>query len=584
MSNNAVAVVDRMPQLADSVPTWLERLEEQRSAGTAHFFVLHFNVSDYVVDGIEPPYRLLPYLTRRLRRSGYDRIGVLSVSTGLRWVHGGPPGASLAGAIPPSPPDAIDALRRLEAELYHADLERIAVILENLEYLAPQATGRDAAIATEILTRLAVDDGIRASGSIVVGLCHALESVAPALVEATGGVMPIKVPLPGPGDRERFLRLLDSPGHAVGLVSLEPGLSLEALINLSQGVTLAGLDALNRTARVSGEPISYRRVRSYKSELIERQSKGMLQELEPRHGFDAIGGLGHVVEYLRSVVAHVRERRLEFVPKGVLFSGPPGTGKTMIAEALAKEAGFNLVRMGDVRSMWVGESERNLSHVLRLLLELAPVVVFVDEVDQALGARERGYSGDSGVSARIFGRILNFMGKNEHRGHVVWIAATNRPDLLDEAMIRRFDRVFPFFLPGPCEREKIFRAMPKIAGVQYDAEISFEDAVARTEGLSGSALETIVRRAMELRAGGAVGEQDLLEAAGDYKPNHDPATYLFQSLLALNAANLFSSLPDDEHLPADIREVVLEMRRLGSATPLHARLRNLRCGGVRALD
>src|SRR5262249_45544254 len=162
-----------------------------------------------------------------------------------------------------------------------------------------------------------------------------------------------------------------------------------------------------------------------------------------------------------------------------------------------------LVRMGDVRSMWIGESERNLSHVLRLLLELEPVVVFVDEVDQALGARDRGFNGDSGVSARIFGRILNFMGKNEHRGRVLWIAATNRPDFLDEAMIRRFDRVFPFFVPGAAEREKILRVMPRITGCTYAPDIQLHGVGELTEGLTGSALEVIIRRAVEIAGGNA---------------------------------------------------------------------------------
>jgi transitional endoplasmic reticulum ATPase len=347
-------------------------------------------------------------------------------------------------------------------------------------------------------------------------------------------------------------------------------------VNLTQGFTLAALDALNRAALMSQRPITYALVRQQKRQAIEQQSKGILEELEPRYGFEVIGGLRHLVDYLRAVVTHLRERRLEAVPKGILLAGPPGTGKTLVAEALAKEAGFNLVRLGDVRSMWVGESERNLSHVLRVLLALEPVVVFVDEIDQALGARDRGLSGDSGVSARIFGRLLNFMGKNEHRGRVLWMAATNRPDLLDEAMIRRFDRVFPFFVPGAAERDKILRALPAITGLTYTPDIDLRRPVERTQGLTGSALEMIARRAAELASGAPVGEEDLLAAIADYKPNHDPDTYLLQSLLALGAANLYSALPAEADLPDEIRDVVTQMRQQGSAAPLHERLRALR--------
>jgi SpoVK/Ycf46/Vps4 family AAA+-type ATPase len=148
-------------------------------------------------------------------------------------------------------------------------------------------------------------------------------------------------------------------------------------------------------------------------------------------------------------------------------------------------------------------------------------------------------------------------------------------------MIRRFDRVFPFFVPGAPERERIFRVMPRLTGVAYAAGTDFTRVTRAVEGLTGSALESIVRRAMELAWPGPVGEADLLAAVDDYKPNHDPAVYRFQSLLALGAANLFSSLPPAEDLPDEIRELVMEMRRRCSARPLHERLDAVRRRGGR---
>lgn len=571
-----------------ATPDWLAELEGLRAARVAHFFVLHGNVADYVYDGRRPPYRLPAYLVRHLAATGWQRIGVLGLSRGLLWIDGGRPD-------PPAPGDAaapaacagglLQDLRRLEHALRGAGPVSTAVVVESVEHIAPRTDGvrdREVATASEILTRLALDEGLRAAPVVLIGLCGSLPALAAELVEAPGGAAVIAVPLPRPAERRRFLRYLAAPGHAVGLAPLEPALTLDGLVNVTQGVTLAGLDALNRAARVAGEPITARGVRDHKREAIERQSRGLLEDIEPRHGFDAVGGLVHVVGYLRRVVAHLRAGRAEAAPKGILLAGPPGTGKTLVAEALAREAGFNLVRLGDVRSMWVGESERNLSHALRLVLELAPVVTFVDEVDQLLGARDRGWQGDSGVSARLFGRVLNFMGRNEHRGRVVWVAATNRPDLLDEAMIRRFDRVFPFFVPGARERERILGVLPRLTGVAYAAGASLAGVAAATEGLTGSALETIVRRAAELAWPGKVDEAALLAAVEDYKPNHDPAAYRVQSLLALDAANLYSSLPPAEDLPAEIAEVVAEMRRQRSAAPLHARLRALGGPGAAA--
>jgi len=598
-AQQALPTTPKTREEVDKTPAWLAELERRHMARAAHFFLLHFNVSDYVFDGQRLPFRLIPYLAQHLDDSGYARIGLFSLSGGLAWAAN--PSADASASEPRretpggSPTDAsstqpepaagssnhepIAVLARLEQELAQSDDQPVAVIIENVEHLTPHAVGlqdREAIRATEILTRIALSDRLRAADCLIIGICRSPEAVAPALIEATGGVVPIKVPLPGPGGRRRYIDFLASSGDHIGLAPLESNFSRDSLVNLTQGFTLADLDALNRDALVSDTPITYEMVRQRKQDTIAQQSKGILQELEPRYGFESIGGLGHIVAYLNKVVTDLRERRLEAVPKGILLGGPPGTGKTLIAEALAKEAGFNLVRMGDVRSMWVGESERNLSHVLRVLLALEPVIVFVDEIDQALGARDRGFSGDSGVSARIFGRILNFMGQNEHRGRVMWIAATNRPDLLDEAMIRRFDRVFPFFLPSASERDKIWRVMPKLTGLTYASNTEFSEAVEQTNGLTGSALEMIARRAVEIAGGKAVNDTHLGEAIKDYKPNHDADTYLLQSLLALNATNLYSALPADADLPDEVREIVTTMRKTRSAGPLHQRIAELR--------
>jgi len=569
----ALASTDAGPAApAARMPAWLRELEQLRRARAAHVFILHLNVHDYVYDGLQMPYRLTSYLARYLHAAGCDRLGSVTLADGLVWGDG--------ADTPKGREDLVSGLRRLEGDLHRHGGKRIGVIIENLEHIAPRERGdQDSARATEILTRIAQDESLRAGDVVIVATCTSPEAVAASLVDSPGGVRCITVGLPGAEDRRRFLHYLADGAPKVGLAPLAEGLTIDGIVNVSQGVSLAGLDAVNRAAQVTGTPLSYAMLRAHKREAIERQSKGLIEELEPRLGFDAIGGLAHVLGYLQGVVDHLRHRRLEWVPKGILLAGAPGTGKTLVAEALAKEASFNLVRLGDVRSMWVGESERNLSHLLRLLLELEPVVVFVDEVDQMLGSRDSGLNGDSGVSARLFGRILNFMGRNEHRGRVVWIAATNRPDLLDEAMLRRFDRVFPFFVPGRGERAKIFAAMPKITGIAYAPGVDLAPMIDTTNGLTGSAIEVVVRRAAELAEGGPVDSTHLVAAAEDYKPNHDPRTYTYQSLVALAATNLYSSLPALEDMPEDIADTVRAMRAQCSSAPLHERLRELRAQG-----
>lgn len=551
-------------------PLWLSQLETMHAARAGHFFLLHFNVSDYVFDGVRAPRRLVSFLACHLRERGYRRIALANLSSGFTWAAGNGPSAA-------APVDVTAILRALSDALSERGGEPPAVIIENLEYLAP-ASGvgdREALRAAEILAGVAQDEALRASGCLIIALCRTVESVNAGVLEATGGVVPVQVPLPNAEDRLRLLEYLGSETPAVALAPLEDGFSLRVLANLTQGITLADLDALNREACAAGEAITYQRVRRCKKAAIEQQSKGLLEVIEARYGFDAIGGLTQVIAYFRSAVAHLHENRPEAAPKAVLLAGPPGTGKTLVAEALAKEAGFNLVRLGDIRSKWVGDSERNLTLVLRLLVELAPAVVFVDELDQAFGAHDRGSNADSGVSARLFARILNFMTHDEQRGRIIWVAATNRPDLLDEAMLRRFDRVFPFFCPSTADRRRIFNAMESITGVVYTNGIQFDCAVEATEGLTGSAIEVIVRRAIEIAAGASVTEDMLMQAVDDYKPNHDAHEYRLQSLLALNATNLYSALPPLEEVPREIAEIVRELRTRNSAAVLLNRLRQL---------
>jgi hypothetical protein len=124
------------------------------------------------------------------------------------------------------------------------------------------------------------------------------------------------------------------------------------------------------------------------------------------------------------------------------MTGPAGTGKTAMAEAVAKEAGINCVILNPARifGKYVGDTERNLDRALYAILAMAPVLVFIDEIDQSVS---RGASGDSGVSNRFFKRLMEFMSDTSHRGKVVFLAASNRPDLMDPALRRpgRFDKL-----------------------------------------------------------------------------------------------------------------------------------------------
>jgi len=512
--------------------------------------------------------------------------------------------------------NAPDRTRPLRPE----DETPVAVILDYAEKLIPYHLGegqgdRDQLQALEVVQRWALDPLIRDTMNLIVLLTDNI-GLIPASVYAEGsGCRAIRVPLPEEGEREAFVsftmtmpdvrrRLAPLQSETFGTTSRDQA---RRMARATQGMRLVDIDNVSR--RVI---IEYRRARREnlqelaetpllkmedvqraKAEAIEAQSAQLLEIVQPVRGFNEIGGLEKLKQYLRERTAlMLRGEFSPLVPSGLLLAGPPGTGKTIIAEALAYESGFNLVKMRNIQDKWVGSSERNLEMVLSLLKDLHPVVVFIDEIDQAMVRRDTGQSGDSGVGARMFARILEEMSNAANRGRILWVAATNRADIIDAALLRRFDRVVPLLTPDVHESCRIFATMLStivkqsggIINVAYGGDLlqsgnkdgrgrpdpTAEDlekflAVARRTsetGLTGAGIEIIVRRAIEMaymeqlqKSTRTTGESErpglpLLEAGhlhaaiDDFKPNYNRVVYDYQSLLALRSCNFYSVIPE----------------------------------------
>ncbi len=495
---------------------------------------------------------------------------------------------------------------------------RTAVILEYLETIAPHEDSPrrtpEALFNVQLLHRLALDRRPQRQ-HLVVGLAPDLGQVDSSLYAAGSDCCAYRVPLPmeethlsRPGQplrryRRDWLALITGrymPGE--GLTSplaplpaagddqaapmqtgaAAPGdgdlvRSVEELAGQTSGFSYDNLRDLVYYAAQRREPVTRRLIQERKRGVITAESRDLLEVVEPKAGFEVIAGYDYVKEYLRVVRDAVRRQSVDplaarIVPKGILFLGPPGTGKSFVASALAKETDFNMVKLKNIRSMWVGETERNLNRVLDLLSDMYPVIVFVDEIDAALGTREAtGGGGGGGVEQRIFQRILEFMAMDEHRGRVLWVAASNRPDNIDAALLSRFDLVIPFLLPNEvARREMITRSFADAKKIGYTlqeepAEL-FQLFLSGTQGFSGRELDTICRQAVlfaveeRLASGTApVPELPLLtsvhlaRALADFRQARDPHAYELQTLLAIRATNFYSFLPSREELPECIR-------------------------------
>jgi transitional endoplasmic reticulum ATPase len=182
-------------------------------------------------------------------------------------------------------------------------------------------------------------------------------------------------------------------------------------------------------------------------------------------------------------------------PKGILLYGPPGTGKTLLAKAVAteSEANFVSIKGPEVLSKWVGESERAIREIFRKARQAAPCVVFFDEIDSI--APRRGQRFDSGVTDRIVNQLLTEMDGLERLEGVVVIAATNRPDVLDPALLRpgRFDRLI--YVPPPDERARLEILKVHTRRMPLAEDVDLAEIAKRTEGYTGADLAAVCKEA-----------------------------------------------------------------------------------------
>jgi transitional endoplasmic reticulum ATPase len=182
-------------------------------------------------------------------------------------------------------------------------------------------------------------------------------------------------------------------------------------------------------------------------------------------------------------------------PKGILLSGAPGTGKTLVAKALAHESEVNFISIKgpELMSKYVGESERGVREVFRKAKQASPCILFFDEFDSLVP--ERGLGGDSQVTERVISQFLSELDGLEELKGVLVLAATNRKDLIDAAVVRtgRFDFTLEFPLPDEKARQEIFGV--HVRGKPLASDINLEVLAQKTEGLAGSDIEVICREA-----------------------------------------------------------------------------------------
>ena len=393
------------------------------------------------------------------------------------------------------------------------------IFIDELDAIAPKREEVTGEVERRVVAQLlALMDGLTGRGNvIVIGATNRPDALDPALRRPGRFDREIEIGIPDKGARHEILQI-----HTRGM-PLAKDVDLENLAKVTHGYTGADLAALGRETAMKA-------LRRYLPEInLEEESipPSVLEKMEvrmedfmqgykeitptamrevaievPTVHWEEIGGLEDVKEELREAVEWplkipgVFKRMGIRAPKGILLFGPPGCGKTMLARAVAteSEANFITIKGPEVFSKWVGESEKAIREVFRKGRMAAPAVIFFDEFDSLVPRRGLGF-GDSGVSERVISQLLTEMDGIVALEDVVVIAATNRPDILDPAVLRpgRFDRLI--YVPQPdsdsiLEIFKIYtRDMPLAKGVDLSR------LAAMAKNYSGADIEALCREA-----------------------------------------------------------------------------------------
>ncbi|MBI2837965.1 MAG: ATP-binding protein [Acidobacteria bacterium] len=547
------------------IPRWLEeQVIEIYNSSASHVFLLNGNVKDSFVGmgGAMP-------LEEGLQRLGQQRPVVFSysLSTGFAFpskeremVFRRAAAIDGRSALPRQPQVALPLIERVFRNP-KTPPRGVLALLPYLEDIAPAGGGanqsqEERSTVTSIVRW--ADDSQIAGKALILMLTENLADVADTLRTSQSGIHVVDVPRPDAVIRaafiERFMASRQKELHRS---------VVELLADKTRGLTLRQVeDILLREPDL--EESSLAAITSKKMEILTKEYGDVLEIIESRFGLDAVGGLDYAVRELSDIADLMRRGVTSAVPMGIMLMGPPGTGKSYLAECFAKECGLLCVKFKPLRQMYVGASERNQERAFNAIRSLAPVIVLVDESDQQEQARGSGPSGDSGTTERMRGQAFQFWGDQSLRGRILRIDITNRVDLIDAAMRRsgRTDVKVPILMPGLSARNQILGVIVKKHRFLTELK-DFSEIAARTDSFAGSDLELLATTAFRFanqENSTVITTAHWHKALDDFIPSsRDEAAIDRMTLLALDECRSRRLLPPGADQLRD--EIV---RRLGA--------------------
>ncbi|MDD4244825.1 MAG: CDC48 family AAA ATPase [Candidatus Methanomethylophilaceae archaeon] len=388
------------------------------------------------------------------------------------------------------------------------------IFLDEIDSIAPNRENVSGEVERRVVAQLlTLMDGLGGRGDVIVlGATNREDSIDPALRRPGRFDREIEIGIPGLDGRTEILSV-----HLRGM-PLAEDVDIEALAGMTQGFVGADIASLAREAAMKclsrnltefdlDKPIPDSvldkmkvTMKDFTDALADVEPSGMREVLVdiPKIRWSDVGGLENVKREIREVFIPTEtkksfERLGIKPPRGVLLYGPPGTGKTLIAKAVANESGANFISISgpEIASKWMGESEKAIRQIFKRAKQMAPCIIFFDEIDSI--APQRG-SGDGSSWERVVNQLLLAMDGVEELPNVTVMGATNRPDMMDPALLRpgRFDKMIMIGLPSLEERLRILeihtRDMPLM-------NIDLLTLAEKTDGYVGADLAGLCREA-----------------------------------------------------------------------------------------
>jgi transitional endoplasmic reticulum ATPase len=391
------------------------------------------------------------------------------------------------------------------------------IFIDEIDAIAPKREDVQGEVERRVVSQLlTMMDGLNSRGRVVViGATNRVNSIDPALRRPGRFDREVEISVPDKAGRLNILKI-----HTRGM-PLRKNVNLENLASKTHGFVGADLASLAKEAAMNI-------LRKLLPEMNLEEDKEVPQEIldkiiigkddfdealkvvrpsamrevlveTPNVNWSDVGGLDDIKERLKESVEWPLKHQKSFErlgitpPKGILLYGPPGTGKTLLAKAIAKESEANFIQVKgpSLLSMWVGKSEEGVRKIFERARQVSPCIIFFDEIDSLAG--KRGIDQGTKVTERVLNQLLSEMDGIEDLKGVIVIGATNRPDMLDTALLRpgRFDRILLVDVPNEKSREKILEIHTK--NMPLDKSVKLNELVKKTEGFVGADLESLTR-------------------------------------------------------------------------------------------